>query len=107
MCCWLPGPAFGPSRRPLPSGGGCPARAEGMTVRDRLTALYIGLTCATAVAIVATDSWLPLREIEWVWWSAGLLLILAVAAELLAVPLPKAGYVSASTVAHVAGALLL
>jgi diguanylate cyclase (GGDEF)-like protein len=76
-------------------------------MRERLTRLYVALTCGGAIATVAAGCWLPARTVEWTWWGAALVFAAVVTAELLAVPLPKAGYVSVATIAHIAGALWL
>lgn len=76
-------------------------------MRERLTQLYVALTCGGAIATVAAGCWLPAHTVEWTWWGAALVFAAVVTAELLAVPLPKAGYVSVATIAHIAGALLL
>ena len=78
-------------------------------MRQRLSGLhlYIGLVCVLAIGTVGAALWLPSRPMAWTWWGALILFVLAVTAEILAVPIPRAGYVSVATVAYTVGALLL
>ena len=76
-------------------------------MRQHALSLYIALTIVGAIVTIGAGIWLAPHQVEWHWWQALLLLVLAVAAERLAVPLPVAGYVSVATIAYTAGALLL
>src|SRR2546427_4485561 len=74
--------------------------------RERATQVYICLTGVACVSVLWVAAVSP-SKLEWSWWGVALLLVGTILTELWAVPLPKAGAVSISSMLHIAAALLL
>src|SRR5919197_5780677 len=77
-----------------------------------LLAIYIGLTCFAATAVIAAGLLVPLPAPNWAWWGAACLFVAAIVTERMAVPVPtnsgKGSYiVSVATIPHMVCALLL
>src|SRR5437868_9479947 len=76
-------------------------------MHGRATTVYIALTAAMAVAVVAGSSWTPQLPLEWAWWGVALLVAACVATETQAVEITGGATVSVATIPHLAAALLL
>src|SRR6266852_583332 len=74
--------------------------------RERATRVYICLTGVACVLVLWVAAVSP-SKLEWSWWGVAPLLVGTILTELWAVPLPKAGAVSISSMLHIATALLL
>src|SRR5437868_15067108 len=76
-------------------------------MHGRATTVYIALTAAMAVAVVAGSSWTPQLPLEWAWWGVALLVAACVATETQAVEITGGATVSVATIPHLVAALLL
>jgi diguanylate cyclase (GGDEF)-like protein len=74
--------------------------------RARVTQIYIASTGLLALATLGLAAAVP-QHLEWSWWGVGLLFAGTMLAEVWAVPLPRAGAVSVSTMLHIVAVLLL
>jgi len=74
--------------------------------RVRAANAYIGVTVLATVLTLIGASGAP-HDLDWAWWGVVVLLAATTLAESWAIPLPKAGLVSVSTMLHIVAALLL
>ncbi len=77
-------------------------------MRARLTYLYVCLTTAAAISLVAIAAVAPQQEPrEWTVWGIALLLAACIASETRSVKMPGGTEVSVATIPHLVGAILL
>ena len=74
---------------------------------SRATRVYISLTAAAGIAVVAGGHWAPQVPLEWTWWGVLVLIAACVVTETQAVEITGGQVVSVATIPHLAAALLL